>query len=159
MMMAMIQRMDQDGDGTINPDEIDDRFRGMADRVFQRLGIDPSRPVSIDDVQKKVEEQNDGASRGRRANQPQEEKPKDGYLVEGSSRFAGRKTYSVGEGPELPKGLPSWWSQRDQNKDGNVTMAEFLEGASSARRIEEFVDYDFNDDGVITPKEGKAEKK
>ena len=42
------------------------------------------------------------------------------------------------------------------DEDGNVTMAEFLDGSSSDGRIGEFLDYDFNDDGVITPKEGKS---
>ena len=156
MLTAMIGRMDRDGDGTINPDEVDGRFRGMAERIFERMGLDPTKPISLEEVRKRAEGRSDEQSGRRRRRQSKEEKPKDAYRVEGSSRFGGRSTYSVGEGPELPQGLPSWWSRRDRDRDGNVTMAEFLNGSSSNRQIDEFLDYDFNDDGVITPGEGKA---
>jgi hypothetical protein len=77
--------------------------------------------------------------------------------VEGADLLKGRKSYR--QSVVLPKGLPSWWDKRDENADGQVTMAEFLTSTSS-RQIEDFEELDVNADGVITAREAEiaAEK-
>lgn len=52
----------------------------------------------------------------------------------------------------LPTGLPEWFVQRDLDGDGQVSMAEF---APNGGRVEaaEFLRYDTNRDGMITPQE------
>jgi Ca2+-binding EF-hand superfamily protein len=50
----------------------------------------------------------------------------------------------------LPKGLPSWFKELDTDEDGQVSLVEWLEGG---RDREEFLYYDLNGDGFITPEE------
>ena len=57
----------------------------------------------------------------------------------------------------LPPGLPDWFTARDADGDGQITMAEFAPNPSRSD-ILEFSRYDTNRDGVITLREliGKA---
>lgn len=52
----------------------------------------------------------------------------------------------------LPAGLPDWFTRRDTNGDGQVTLAEFSE-ALSDDVASEFAKHDLNNDGVVTPQE------
>jgi len=52
----------------------------------------------------------------------------------------------------LPPGLPPWFLQRDRNRDGQVTMAEYGSRWTEAL-VAEFNQFDANRDGIITPKE------
>jgi Ca2+-binding EF-hand superfamily protein len=47
-------------------------------------------------------------------------------------------------------GLPSWFKTLDKNGDGQVTLQEWLDGG---RPLDEFRNYDLNDDGMITAAE------
>jgi hypothetical protein len=51
---------------------------------------------------------------------------------------------------KLPKGLPDWFKKLDVNKDGQVALYEWHRGG---RDIEEFREWDRNDDGFITAEE------
>jgi Ca2+-binding EF-hand superfamily protein len=50
----------------------------------------------------------------------------------------------------LPKELPPWFVERDTNRDGQVSLAEWFR---AGRRVEEFQEVDSNDDGLLTPEE------
>ncbi len=52
----------------------------------------------------------------------------------------------------LPEGLPDWFIERDLNMDGQVTMAEFA-GEWTDEKVEKFLRYDRNNDGIITVEE------
>lgn len=52
----------------------------------------------------------------------------------------------------LPEKLPDWFPDRDDNGDGQVSMAEYT-GLWSESKAAEFAGYDLNGDGVITPAE------
>jgi len=52
----------------------------------------------------------------------------------------------------LPSGLPEWFTRRDANGDGQVTLAEFSDTLSD-EVVAEFAKFDRNNDGVVTPKE------
>ncbi|MBN2216611.1 MAG: hypothetical protein JW719_04475, partial [Pirellulales bacterium] len=52
----------------------------------------------------------------------------------------------------LPKGLPDWFVGRDEDFDGQVSMAEFA-GTWTQSTLNEYLKYDGNRDGVITPDE------
>jgi Ca2+-binding EF-hand superfamily protein len=52
----------------------------------------------------------------------------------------------------LPAGLPEWFTTRDADGDGQITMAEFAPSPSRSD-IQEFNRYDRNRDGVITARE------
>jgi hypothetical protein len=52
----------------------------------------------------------------------------------------------------LPKGLPDWFKAKDTNGDGQISMAEFAAEWTPATEAE-FLRYDLNHDGLITPDE------
>ena len=52
----------------------------------------------------------------------------------------------------LPPDLPSWFKDRDKDKDGQVLMSEFTD-KWTPDKLREFQKYDLNGDGVITPQE------
>jgi len=52
----------------------------------------------------------------------------------------------------LPDELPEWFTEKDANGDGQVTMAEYENDWTDAK-AEEFARLDPNNDGVITPRE------
>lgn len=60
-------------------------------------------------------------------------------------------------GPELPEGLPEWFKGRDADGDGQVSMAEFASHWTE-ELTGQFLRYDANDDGMITPAECLAAK-
>lgn len=58
----------------------------------------------------------------------------------------------------LPKGLPTWFTRNDANGDGQVSMAEYSTAYNDAT-VTEFLKYDLDGDGLITPEEClRAEK-
>jgi hypothetical protein len=57
----------------------------------------------------------------------------------------------------LPTGLPPWFSSRDSNKDGQVSMSEYSRSVSQSI-VAEFRRYDANDDGIITAKEAAKQR-
>jgi hypothetical protein len=64
-----------------------------------------------------------------------------------------RKSYRFTSPAErLPAGLPSWFKSRDADGDGQVAMHEYSRSWSD-RTAAEFVRYDKDNDGVITPAE------
>jgi hypothetical protein len=68
---------------------------------------------------------------------------------EGDKRHSYRFTPAT---QKLPSGLPGWFTSKDSNRDGQVSMSEY--GRSwSERSVADFRKIDVNNDGVITPKE------
>src|SRR5262249_29122254 len=51
---------------------------------------------------------------------------------------------------KLPKELPNWFKQLDANRDGQVALYEWYKGGKD---IDEFREWDRNDDGFITAEE------
>jgi hypothetical protein len=52
----------------------------------------------------------------------------------------------------LSKDMPEWFREKDENRDGQVEMAEYASDWT-AELVEEFNRYDLDRDGVITPSE------
>jgi hypothetical protein len=52
----------------------------------------------------------------------------------------------------LPPGLPEWFTRRDTNGDGQLSLSEFAPNPTQAD-LEEFARYDKNGDGFITAQE------
>ncbi len=52
----------------------------------------------------------------------------------------------------LPAGLPDWFTSRDANRDGQLSLAEFAPKPTQAD-LREFARYDHNRDGLITAQE------
>jgi hypothetical protein len=64
-----------------------------------------------------------------------------------------RRTYRFTPATQkLPTGLPGWFTSKDANHDGQVSMSEY--GKSwTERSVADYQKIDVNNDGVITPKE------
>ena len=137
MLVMMVQRMDANGDGTLQPNEVDERRRQM---LSERLKIDFSKPISVAAITRKA-----GGDSKEQSNS---------FEVEGS-QVAGARIYSQGSARKLPTKLPDWWESKDKNIDGQITMVEFLKDRST-KEINEFSDYDINGDGVVTAGEAEA---
>ena len=43
----MLQRMDRNGNGVLEPGEVDERARGFIDRMARDAGMQPGRPMPI----------------------------------------------------------------------------------------------------------------
>lgn len=70
-----------------------------------------------------------------------------------------RKSYRFVPATErLPKGLPDWFLRGDGNGDGQVSMAEYTT-TWTEQLAAEFMKYDANADGIITPEECQAQDK
>ena len=74
----------------------------------------------------------------------------------GSKSSASRKTYRfLPPAERLPKGLPSWFGDKDKNGDGQVMMSEYASSWTTSSTAE-FTKLDQNGDGVITAREALA---
>lgn len=154
----MIRRMDQNGDGMIQPDEIDERRREF---ISERFGVDFSKPVSIEDIargfQDRMRERDAGrgSEQARQAQQKKkEEVPQDSYRKTGAERLQNRKSYRSA-GPALPEGMPEWWATKDVDQDGQVTLAEYV-GRDRSSSFDRFSDLDSNGDGIVTAREAHS---
>ena len=64
-----------------------------------------------------------------------------------------KKSYRFASPTErLPKGMPDWFLRGDANGDGQVSMAEYATSWTE-QVAAEFLKYDLDNDGVITPEE------
>ena len=61
-----------------------------------------------------------------------------------------RKPVVFRAGGQMPAGLPSWFKELDTDGDGQVALYEWRKGG---KNLDEFRDWDLNDDGFITPEE------
>lgn len=149
----MLQRFDRNGDGTIEPNELDERTRQFAGRFLERLGVDPDKPIRIDELAKRIDaEREKRASGGDPRKQNASKVPERlGYKVEGAKQSEGRRSFRS-PSQSLPEKMPKWWGDRDKNKDGQVAMSEFLT-ARSQSAAKSFRSYDLNHDGIITAQE------
>jgi Ca2+-binding EF-hand superfamily protein len=86
---------------------------------------------------------------GRRDSGRRDDSPRDGR----SSGARRQKFYRFKTAHErLPEGIPEWFVEKDANQDGQVSMAEFATRWND-NLVKEFVQFDRNGDGVVTPKE------
>ena len=78
---------------------------------------------------------------------PPAAEPPQGATPVSAKRFIQRPVWD-----RLPPGLPSWFRERDRDRDGQVKMSEFTD-RWTADKVQEFEKYDHNRDGIITPQE------
>ncbi len=154
---AMLQRFDQDGDGVINFDQMDDRVKSFAGRMLERLGMEAKGRVKISDISKKIEAaRNGGSTRGNTRGKTEVKETPKSELVEGADQFEG--SYSFRQESKRLKGVPRWWEDRDENEDGQVSLGEYFTSRSARerqRQLREFDKLDANGDGILTPSEAE----
>jgi Ca2+-binding EF-hand superfamily protein len=137
----MMRRYDRDGDGVLRRDKGEwNDLRGDPNETDRNRDGKIDRNEMIARVSAYM-----GGNRGGEGDSREEENR--------DSKNDGRKSYRALTAAErLPEGLPDWFEDRDDNSDGQVTMAEYSSYWDDGK-AREYLRYDLNDDGVVTPDE------
>jgi Ca2+-binding EF-hand superfamily protein len=146
-------RYDRNQNQYVDKDEITRRFAGNPldfDRnqdgrlSLGELAVRYARRREAKSAQSSEQKSETKSNRGNRS---------DG---EATDLFGGRRSYRSAGRSESTEGLPGYFSDRDRNGDGQISMAEFMQEAPedwNDADVEKFFDTDFNQDGVITKTE------
>lgn len=135
---ADLRRRDQNGDGKLTPDEMSETLRGQLDR----WDTDRDGLISLDEYKVYYSarlQMRDGAPAATPVN-PLTILIEDDY---------DRRPDVIRIG-KLPKELPKWFGELDGDQDGQVALHEWFR---AGKDIEEFKDWDRNDDGLVTAEE------
>ncbi|MEP1646280.1 EF-hand domain-containing protein, partial [Rhodopirellula bahusiensis] len=139
-------RYDRNKDGQLGKDELSSRFWGNpmdfdrnADGKLSEMELATRQAVRRGNEEDRRDERRDDRRRDEDEREPVE------------VDFGGRKSYRV-QGPGMAEGMPSFYAQRDLNRDGQVSMNEYTSDWTPDR-IEEYYRWDQNQDGVITQTE------
>ena len=147
---ADFRRLDTNGDGKLNESEMSDRLKsnlakwdknsdGLIDMLEYREFYRESFAARM----------GGGGGGGGNAGDPTARGIASIFIEE---EELDRKTIVFRAGGKMPAGLPSWFKELDDNgdKDGQVALWEWRRGG---RPLDEFKEWDLNDDGFITPEE------
>jgi Ca2+-binding EF-hand superfamily protein len=144
----LLQRMDRNRDGVLSGSEISSRFSGNPlDFDRNRDGKLTARELAVRYARRREGREEARRDDGRRRDDRGRDEP-----VEIPDVFNGRKSYRVTTSRQLPEGLPGFFTDKDADGDGQVSMAEFAEEWSD-EVLKEFFASDLNRDGVITADE------
>jgi hypothetical protein len=133
---------DRDGNGALNVDELAAKLASFSNASPE------SKPSAVATPESRRAERQPSASglpadRSRpRTPTPTDDKSRRSY------RFLTARE-------RLPKGIPSWFIEKDADADGQVAMFEYSTGWTEAA-ADEFTRYDFNGDGLISPAEASG---
>jgi Ca2+-binding EF-hand superfamily protein len=139
---AEFKRLDLNGDGFLNQDEMNGRLR----REWQQW--DTNKDGKIDLKEFKAYYANRMQQRGGGGG---------GFGVIVAPVEEEEKKPPVYRAGKLPKGIPDWFEKLDTDKDGQIGLYEWKK---SGKSIDEFLEMDTNQDGFLTIQEVmKAEAK
>ena len=144
-----IRRYDRNRDGVLTKDELSSRFSGNPmDFDRNKDGRLTEKEMAVRYARRReVNEEARSDDRSRRDRGRNDDRDVDPPNV-----YNGRKSYRAIAGPELPEGVPGFFSDKDKNQDGQVTMGEFASEWDDAT-VQDFFKSDLNRDGVITARE------
>lgn len=141
MMRGDPQIVDKDGDGVITLAELARRVWSYGRRRKIRLRSPPRTAMSSSATDTGATGlATEGGPEGRVSNVP-------------ARRLEARRFYV--DPHELPEGLPEWFTRRDRNGDGQLSVTEFSASASRSD-VGRFERYDTNRDGIVTARECAA---
>jgi Ca2+-binding EF-hand superfamily protein len=148
------KRADKNEDGVITLDELADRLGAYGsdngsssqtasnERGGGRFGSGGSSGSERSDRERGASERGGGDRPGGF-----------GFRPRGDKESTEKKSFRVLTPTErLPKGLPTWFTRNDADADGQVTMAEYSTSYNDTT-VAEFLKYDLDGDGIITPNE------
>lgn len=131
----MFRRLDQNGDGLLNYDEMPEALR------IEREKWDTNRDGFIDLTEYKAYFQ-------ARIQQMQQERGGMGFIPSGPTQDEEEeKKPVVYRSGKLPKELPSWFAELDEDEDAQIGVYEWRK---SGRSLAEFAKMDRNGDGFLT---------
>ncbi|QDU19090.1 EF-hand domain-containing protein [Urbifossiella limnaea] len=145
---------DRDGDGKLSPDEASERTRGMwNDYDTNRDGF-----VSLDEYKSLQLRLAGGGGTGQPQFGNDFRGTGEGGGFGGPGGFGGRREEKKDDFSnvgirygKLPPGLPDWFAEYDQDKDGQINMYEWR--SVGGKTVAEFRELDANEDGFIAPLE------
>jgi len=143
----MIRRFDRNRDGVLSGDEISSRFSGNP------LDFDRNKDgrLTASELAVRYARRREGREESEKRDDRRRDRGRT-EQVEIPDVFNGRKSYRATAGRGVPEGLPGFFTDKDANGDGQVTMAEFSSDWSN-EVVQQFFSSDLNRDGVITSDE------
>lgn len=149
-----MRRYDRNRDGFLTKDELSSRFAGNP------MDFDRNRDgkLSVSELAVRYARRRTGEEEAKKQDTRRQKRERE-KEAEIPDVFNGRRSYRSTSSRSLPEGLPGFFTDKDANGDGQVSMAEYA-GEWNDDVIAEFFDSDFNRDGVITADEAlrKVEK-
>ncbi len=139
---------DANQDGVITVDELAQWVATYG--AQRRIRVDWPFPAAGPEVAAEQEPAADSAPPTAAASAPQT--PTDVVSDKTPMEHVPRETKFHLSPKRLPAGLPGWFLARDLDGDGQLSLPEFAPHATAAQQ-QEFVRYDLNGDGVLTPQE------
>lgn len=157
-----MDRLDENGDGRLDPEELSQSRFPLAD-MAERAGIDASRGLSADDVEKVFENMRQqrggfgfGGDRGGRGGDRGDRGERGGRGGSDRGRRNSDSSSSQAKAPEPPPrvtiDLQATFAPGDENADGQLELSEWLRWKGRAA-LAEFLSLDRNNDGILTPRE------
>lgn len=147
-----MRRYDRNRDGFISKDELSSRFAGNP------MDFDRNRDGKLSESELAVRyaRRREGEEAAREQKKDDDRRDKDRRRDEElEDVYNGRKSYRNLADVKLPEGLPGFFTDRDENKDGQVIMAEYAADWND-ELIAEYFNWDLNRDGVITAREASS---
>ncbi len=144
-----MRRYDRNRDGFISKDELSSRFAGNP------MDFDRNRDGKLSESELAVRyaRRREGEELAREQRRDDDRRRDDqGGDREPPDPYSGRKSYRNIAELKSPEGIPGFFTDRDRDQDGQVTMAEYA-GRWNDEMIAEYFKWDLNSDGVITASE------
>jgi Ca2+-binding EF-hand superfamily protein len=141
-----LRRYDRNRDGYLTSQEVS-RFSGNP------MDFDRNRDgkLSQSELAVRYARRREGEELARKDDRRDDRRQRE-REVEIPNVFNDRKSYRVINPRSLPEGLPGFFTDKDSNGDGQVSMAEFSD-VWTDDVVAKFFESDFNRDGVITADE------
>ena len=148
---SRMRNFDKNKDGFLTKDELTPQFAGNPmDFDRNRDGKLTAKELAVRYAVRR--EGTELAQQTREKTKPEKSTEPRSRSSEISDPFNGRKSYRAQGSRAAPEGLPGFFTDRDANGDGQVTMAEFASEWND-EVVAEFFHSDLDRDGVITAAE------
>lgn len=161
-MAGQPARADADHDGVITPDEFARYVAGYAETHKLQLAPLAGQPTALASLfvpaaaSGSAETESGPTSKpdtlATTAKSPPSAAPSASGEESREPPSARRETKFYISPKRLPSGLPDWFLRRDEDGDGQLTLAEFAPRPTPAQ-LAEFARLDLNRDGVVTARE------
>jgi Ca2+-binding EF-hand superfamily protein len=140
---GMFQRLDQNGDGYLNYDEMPDQLRKELDQ----WDTDRNRLIDLNEFRAYFQARVQPSPASQGSSDPSALSLLPYYSFDPAPVEAERKPPVVYRAGKLPRELPAWFAQLDTDQDGQIGLYEWK---ASGKSIQEFDEMDSNKDGFLT---------
>ena len=140
---------DKNKDGVLTKDELSSQFAGNPmDFDRNRDGKLTPQELAVRYAVRREGSDSSGQNKSRKETESKRKSSSDDDV----DLFNGRRSYRNRKPDRQPEGLPGYFTDRDANGDGQISMSEYASEWSN-EVVAEFFSSDFNRDGMITASE------